>query len=171
MIGCGNPLRGDDAVGPILIRRLCRHDLPADVVCVDAGTDAFGLIGRIKDATRVIFVDACRSGRPPGSLIAWTPSSPAGPWPNGRLDLHGCRWDQAIAVGRWLLGDSFPTDVSAWLVEGVSFEMAAAVTPAVNAAINRLVERLLDDLWAGSDGRPLEVVADRLPVAPNGGGS
>lgn len=171
VIGCGNPLRGDDAVGPTLIRRLGRHHLPADVACVDAGTDAFGLVGRIKDAARVIFVDACRSGRPPGSLVAWTPSSPARSWPRGLIDLHGCRWDQAIAVGRWLLGDRFPPDLSAWLVEGASFEAAAAVTPAVNAAIDHLVTRLLDDLWADSGGSPHAAVTARFLVGSDGSGS
>ena len=38
VIGCGNLLRGDDAVGPTLIRHLWDQGVPDDVELVDGGT-------------------------------------------------------------------------------------------------------------------------------------
>ncbi|MFM9196862.1 MAG: hydrogenase maturation protease, partial [Planctomycetia bacterium] len=38
IIGCGNSLRGDDAAGPVLVRRLSARGLPEGVRCADGGT-------------------------------------------------------------------------------------------------------------------------------------
>ena len=42
VIGCGNLLRGDDAVGPVLVRRLLDRGLPAGVEVADGGTCGHG---------------------------------------------------------------------------------------------------------------------------------
>jgi len=39
IIGCGNILRGDDATGPVLIRRMWDRGLPDGVHCADGGTE------------------------------------------------------------------------------------------------------------------------------------
>ncbi|HQV19515.1 MAG TPA: hydrogenase maturation protease, partial [Gordonia sp. (in: high G+C Gram-positive bacteria)] len=38
VIGCGNILRGDDAVGPILVRTLYSQGVPDSVRLIDGGT-------------------------------------------------------------------------------------------------------------------------------------
>ena len=42
VIGCGNILRGDDAVGPVLVRTLMAQGAPEGVRVVDGGTTGFG---------------------------------------------------------------------------------------------------------------------------------
>ncbi|NBP80115.1 hydrogenase maturation protease [bacterium] len=58
VIGCGNPLRGDDAVGVNVVQRLQAHALPDGVRCVDAGTSGLEVVLLIQDADRVILVMA-----------------------------------------------------------------------------------------------------------------
>jgi len=58
------------------------------------------------------------------------------------INLHAFRWDHAIAFGRWLLKDEYPRRVTAFLIEGESFEPGAGLSPAVDRAVDELVEVL-----------------------------
>jgi len=68
IIGCGNLLRGDDGVGPILIRRLWEIGLPEGVRVADGGTAGMDVAFQMRGADRVIIVDACRTSAAPGTL-------------------------------------------------------------------------------------------------------
>lgn len=142
VIGCGNPLRGDDGAGPECIRRLAARGLPPGVAALDAGTAGIDVVLRMREASRVILVDACRSGRAAGEIVSLSVADLAGLPSSGRLDIHSFRWSDAVALARTLVGDGPPPDVSAWLVEGASFEPGTGLSPAVDAAVARLVEEL-----------------------------
>ena len=69
LVGVGNPLRGDDAAGVMVVRRL--HDAHGLRV-YDAGVSPENIVGKVC-ATRpekVIVIDALDSGAPPGAA-AW----------------------------------------------------------------------------------------------------
>lgn len=142
VVGCGSALGGDDAAGPTLVRRLVACGLPAGVRCVDAATDGLAVVEAMRGMPEVIVVDACASGCTPGTVIeldgrAVEQSPPAG------LSVHAVRWNHALALARVLLGDAYPPRVTAWLVEGASFEPGAPLGPAVSAAVDRLVDRVV----------------------------
>ncbi|MFM7207905.1 MAG: hydrogenase maturation protease, partial [Planctomycetaceae bacterium] len=69
VIGCGNLLRGDDAVGPAVVRRLWHRGLPAGVHAADGGTGGMDVAFQMRGVPRVILVDACTSGSEPGTLF------------------------------------------------------------------------------------------------------
>lgn len=75
VIGCfGNPLRGDDGVGPAVAARLCADALPAGVVVMDVGIGGIHLVQELFDpADALVLVDAVDLGRPPGTVIVMTP--------------------------------------------------------------------------------------------------
>lgn len=141
VIGCGNPLRGDDGAGPELVRRLTERGLPAGVRCVDAGTAGIDAVLEMRGATEVILVDACRSESPPGTLHD-IPGDALVNRPAGGIDIHAVRWDHALALARDLFGEDQPRRVMACLVEAASFEPGAPLSPAVDRAVDALVERL-----------------------------
>lgn len=62
VIGCGNLLRGDDAAGPVLVRRLSERGLRPGVECVDGGTGGMDVAFQMRGCDHVILVDACRRG-------------------------------------------------------------------------------------------------------------
>lgn len=142
VIGCGNPLRGDDAVGPEFVRRLRERGLPAGVRCVDAGTGGIDAVLAMRGAAEAVVVDACRSGHPPGTLHDVSGAALAGA-PSGGIDIHAVRWDQALALADAICGADRPRQVSAWLVEAARFEPGAPLSPAVDRAVEALVSRLL----------------------------
>lgn len=145
VVGCGNLLRGDDAAGPILVRRLAEAGVPVGVRLLDGGTAGMDVAFAMKGARRVVVVDASRIGveagtvhRVPGSELEDLEPPP----PN----LHAFRWDQALGFARWLLKDEYPSDVVVWLVEGESFEPGAALSPAVDVAVDRVARGILADV-------------------------
>jgi hydrogenase maturation protease len=146
VIGCGNPLRGDDGVGPEVVRRLAARGVP-HVRCIDAGTSGVDVVLAMRDHDEVVIVDACRSGAAAGTIRerAVAPDGGGVPDPAGppHLTIHAFRWDHAVALGRSLLGAAFPGRVTAVLVEGACFEPGDALSPATAAAVDEVVARLV----------------------------
>lgn len=143
VIGCGNLLRGDDATGPVLVRRLRERGLPQGMHCVDGGTGGMDVAYQMRGVAEVILVDACRSGSAPGTLFEMSGDDVENLPPPTGINLHSFRWDHAIAVGRWLLKDEYPARVTAYLVEAASFEPGAPLSPAVDRAVDTLADHLL----------------------------
>ena len=144
IIGCGNLLRGDDATGPVLIRRMWEQGLPDHVHCADGGTGGMDVAFQMRGVRHVILVDACQSQSTPGSLFEIPGDEVEQLPPLEGLNLHAFRWDHALAFGRWLLKDDYPQKITVYLVEGEDFEVGASLSPAVNKAIDKLVARLFD---------------------------
>ncbi len=146
VIGCGNLLRGDDAVGPVLVRRLLDRGLPDGAEVADGGTSGMDVAFRMRGADRVILVDAAATGGEPGTLYRMLGTDVEALPDLSTINLHSFRWDHALAFARWLLKDDYPTDVIVYLVEADSFEFGAQLSPTVDAATDRLVDRLLVEL-------------------------
>jgi len=152
VVGCGNLLRGDDAVGPVLIRLLADRDLPAGVRLVDGGTAGMDVAFAMRGVPRVILVDASAVGVEPGTvhrvpgehLVDHTP-------PEG--NLHRFRWDQALGFAQWLLKDDYPDEITVWLVEGGSFEIGAPLSEPVQAAVARVADAIVAEVGAGAASR------------------
>jgi len=146
VIGCGNLLRGDDAAGPVLIRRMGDRGLPEGVRCADGGTGGMDVAFQMRGVEHVILVDACTSGSEPGSIFEVPGSEVEHLPPLTGINMHAFRWDHAIAFGRWLLKDEYPANVTAYLIEGEAFEMGEGLSPAVDRAVDQLVDRLFERL-------------------------
>ena len=146
VIGCGNILRGDDAAGPVLVRRLWDRGLPEGVHCADGGTGGMDVAFQMRGVPEVFLVDACRSGSEPGSLFEVPGNEIEQLPPLAGINLHAFRWDHAIAFARWLLKDDYPATVTAYLIEGERFEVGEGLSPAVDKAVDRLADTLCERL-------------------------
>ena len=150
VVGCGTRLRGDDAEGPILVRKLADRGLPAGIRLIDGGTAGMDVAFAMRGARRAIVIDASALGVEPGTihrvpgeeLMDLTP-------PHG--NLHSFRWDQALGFAQWLLKDDYPDVVTVWLIEGECFTVGEALTPAVEAAVDRVAELIVTELGADAD--------------------
>lgn len=169
VIGCGNILRGDDAVGPTLIRHLwAEGDIPDHVTLVDGGTAGMDVAFKMRGAAHVVLIDAAQTGAAPGTIYR-IPGSEIEELPAlEALHSHSFRWDHALAFGHWLLGDQYPEKVTVFLVEIASTEPGADLTESVARAMLD-VGLHVRDLWAtgerpetGGDGAAVavEITAD-----------
>ena len=146
IIGCGNLLRGDDAAGPEVVRRLTARGLPDGVGCVDAATAGIDVALAMRSVPHVIVVDACRSGSPPGTLIELSGAEVEQLPPPSGISVHALRWDHALAFARWRLADEYPARVTVLLIEGERFEYGEPLSSAVEEGIERVCGRILEDL-------------------------
>ncbi|HEY0163678.1 MAG TPA: hydrogenase maturation protease [Edaphobacter sp.] len=142
VIGCGNLLRGDDAAGPIFVRRLWEHGLPQGVRCADGGTGGMDVAFQMRGVPEVILVDACSSGSEPGALFRVPGAELEHLPPLTGINLHCFRWDHALAFARWLLKDEYPDNITVYLVEAEQLEFGAPLSPPVDKALSRLEETL-----------------------------
>ncbi|MCU4717512.1 hydrogenase maturation protease [Halapricum hydrolyticum] len=77
VIALGNPLRGDDGIGNVLLDRLRERGLPADVEFRDLGDGGFDVLHALADADRAVIVDAVRFGGEPGECAVFEPDDVA----------------------------------------------------------------------------------------------
>ena len=142
VIGCGNPNRSDDGVGPQVVRTLRERGIASDDVrLLDAGTDGMAVIFAARGCRTLLIIDACRSGSEPGAVFE-VPGAELEQQYQPSLNLHDFRWDHALHAGRMLLRDDFPTDVTVLLVEAESIDFGVGLSPAVSAAASKVVDRV-----------------------------
>lgn len=142
VIGCGNLLRGDDAVGPRLVRALWDRGVPESVRLVDGGTAGLDTAFQMRGAQRVVIVDAARTGAAPGTTYRIPADEVEQLPPLDGLNTHSFRWDHALAFSAWLLGPQRPADIVVFLIEGSSFEPGDPLTEPVTAAMEQLADLL-----------------------------
>lgn len=154
VVGCGNLLRGDDAVGPVAIRELWTRGVPDGVRLIDGGTAGMDVAFMMRGAGRVIIIDAARSGSEPGTLYRVPAAELTELPPLDGLHTHAFRWDHALSFGTWLLGSELPEDIEVLLIEAGSTEHGAPLTAPVREGMNRAVDLVLEriDALAAAEG-------------------
>ena len=146
IIGCGNLLRGDDSVGPILIRRLWELGLPKGVFCADGGTAGMDVAFQMRGKDKVIIIDACKTGEEVGTVFKVPGKELENLPPLTDIHTHNFRWDNALAFGRWLLKDEYPEEITVYLIEGENFEFGETLSPKIKDSMEKLAVRLLEEL-------------------------
>lgn len=147
VIGVGNSLRGDDALGPIVIERLRSNPSRVStgdsrqLLSVIAPTPE--LAAEIAPADRVVFIDASREGIVGAiacqQLEADVAGAPAASHP--LMTRHGLDIPAVWRISRSLFG----ARGLAWIIStrGVSFEMAESqLTPEVASCVEGIVARV-----------------------------
>ena len=146
VIGCGNLLRGDDAVGPILIRQLWEDGVPEEVTLVDGGTAGMDVAFKMRGARKLILIDAATTGAEPGTIYRVPGEEVEQLPPLAGLHSHQFRWDHALAFGHWLLKDDYPKDITVFLIEIEQTTPGADLSPKVDKAM-RQVQKMLSEFW------------------------
>lgn len=145
ILGVGNPLMGDDAVGVIAVERLRGHpDLPPGVDVVDGGTDGLGLIPLMELYRRVIVVDAAPMGLAAGTIRRFT-------WDDARLSGHARNLSlhQSDLADALLLAETLgclPSEVVFYGVQPHNTEWDHPLSLAVERALSPLLEALIAEV-------------------------
>lgn len=143
VIGCGNLLRSDDAVGPVMVRHLWDQGVPDDgVVLVDGGTAGMDVAFKMRGAGKVVIVDAARTGAEPGTIYEVPGEELEDLPPLDGMHSHAFRWDHALSFGRWLLKDEYPDDITVFLIEAANTDFGQELTPAVAASMEVVAARV-----------------------------
>jgi len=144
VLGLGNPLLGDDAIGlkvAAVLRERLAGDADVDVREEEAG--GLRLMEVLTGYERAIVVDAALTGGTPGAIRRMGPDEV----PTQRTALaHGIDLPGALELGR-SLGLPMPSEVRVVAIEAVRvLEFRDDMTPAVAAALEPAVEAVLAEL-------------------------
>jgi hydrogenase maturation protease len=142
IVGCGNLLRGDDAAGPIVVRKISELGCPPGVRLVDGGTSGLDVAFQMAGASEVVIVDACTSGSAPGDIFE-LPGDEVDVPPLAGMNVHAFRWDNAIAFARWLLKDGYPKKVTVILIEGQTLDLGAPLSEPVRKSADSVARNLI----------------------------
>jgi hydrogenase maturation protease len=132
----------------MLIERLATEPIPAGIELIDGGTNGLGVATSMRGARQVIIVDAASTGQPPGTILRVSGEELEGRTAPAALDTHRLRWDQALSLGRWLLDDDYPDDVTVFLIEIAQTDYGAPLSSAVVEAMER-VRAMIRSVWIG----------------------
>lgn len=166
IIGCGNTTRSDDGVGVVVARRLlarlARHPV-REIQVLDCGTAGIEVMFAARGSDALVLVDASRTGAPPGTVCR-IPGEELARVPEPAYSLHDFRWDNALFAGRKIFGDTFPTDITVWLVEAQSTDFGLELSEPVTAAAERVYTTILEQIAEHASARPGARAAHLPPV-------
>lgn len=144
ILGIGTELRGDDAVGLHVARKLLTEELPGRAMVLEMRGDGATLMERWKGSTHVILADAVTADLPPGSVIRF----------DARKDLlqanlfaassHSFGVAQALAVSLAL--NELPPSVILFGIQARSFQMGTDLSPEVRRAIDETIGAIRKEL-------------------------
>lgn len=170
VVGCGNLLRGDDGVGPVLVRHLWDRGVPDGARLVDGGTAGMDVAFQMRGARRVVIVDACltqgSTDVAPGTVYRLPGEELADLPPLQGLHTHSFRWDHAIPFARWALGDACPDDITVFLIEAAQTDLGAELSDPVAAAMEQVIGLIERDYLAPL--RPAAAVEASVEITAEG---
>ncbi|GAB4396436.1 MAG: hypothetical protein OHK0053_10460 [Microscillaceae bacterium] len=149
ILGFGNPVRSDDAVGIYVIEKLLEKLNPQEnLKILDMGTSAFEVLFELKGQTRIILVDGViNTGEPVGTLFK-VPAAVVeqAPQNDPLVFLHGLKWDQALSYAKKILGDAYPKDIQVYLIAIENTRLGMGLGPEAQAAGDKVVQLILEEL-------------------------
>ena len=146
VLGIGNTLLGDEGVGVAVIDHLqAMGDLPANVDFLDGGTGSMVLLEPMREARRMILVDATADGAPPGSIQRLVPRFSTDFPPS--LTAHDIGLRDLLDTF-YLLGETPEVVLYAISIEFPQ-EINYSLSPGVAAAVPLVAERIRQELMGG----------------------
>lgn len=143
ILGLGNPLRGDDGVGPAVLARLQREVLPNWTRLVDGGTGGLEILLEFEGATKVIAVDAAFFGGSPGEVRRFDLlDTQLGRTHWGAGHAHGL--GAAIELASAL--QQLPRELILYAIEPENLDSLGGLSTVVARAIPSVVARILAEL-------------------------
>lgn len=143
VVGIGNPDRGDDGIGPLIVERLAEQP-PSDVRLIVRSGDMLGLVDDWAEYDAVICIDAAAPLDTPGRIRCVDATSghlAPGPLP---ASSHAFSLGEAIALARAL--GTLPGEVMILAIEGACFGAGAVMTPSVSAAVGEAVRLVHEEI-------------------------
>ena len=126
IIGLGNHLRGDDAIGLRVLQELRDIKLAAEVQLIEAGADAFSILEHLIDKEPVLIIDCALLGKEPGAFIKFDVTKAGLNKELQGISLHGFSFAEVYAMAK-KIGPVAPCSVIAIQPKSVEFNKPLSV--------------------------------------------
>lgn len=143
VIGIGNEMRGDDAAGLLVARRLKSLNLPGVRVLESTG-DGAELMDQWAGCGSVFIFDATSPAAQAGTVHRFEAHIQPLPAQWLAMSTHSFGLAEAIELGRQL--GRMPCELIVYGIEGGVFDVGQAVSPAVTASIHAVSETALAEM-------------------------
>jgi hydrogenase maturation protease len=140
VIGIGNPDCGDDAIGPMVARRV-RGRVSPELAILERAGDMLGLIDDWTDHHGVVLIDAASLVTTAGAIHRIDLLREPLPVGLSLASTHAFGLADAVELARTL--DQLPERLIVYAVEGCRFEPGAPQSPEVVAAAERVVTQVV----------------------------
>ncbi len=152
VIGLGNPLMADDGIGLVALQRLADAWGETDgVEFVDGGTWGMNLLPLLESVDDVIFLDAVRTGAPPGTLVVLDRDQLPRRFMH-KMSPHQIDLREVLAL--LTLRGTLPARLVALGIEPERIEMSTELSRCAETALPALLERVTAMLTARGHPRP-----------------
>ena len=139
LLGIGNRFRGDDGVGPYVVRQINRKKFDS-LVARELSGDFTNIIDSLKDYQELIVVDASIAGQSPGNYQVINYSKEGLPTDWAQSSTHGLGIAEGLQMAS-ILG-VLPEKVTIYAVEAGNFDpgnqLSAEVLKAANTVITEI---------------------------------
>lgn len=143
LLGLGNLMRTDDAVGMLTLHTLAESGLlPPNVRMIEGGTLGLGLLDSLRDISRLLVLDAVDTGATPGTLKRFE-GQKVDDLPVSK-SVHLLGFSDLMSALRIM--DAAPAEVVLLGVQPASTEWGTILTAEVEAARYDLMRAALDQL-------------------------
>jgi len=149
IMGFGNPVRSDDAVGIYVVEKIRELIGEKEEISIfDMGTAAFEVLFGLKGHNRIILVDGVvNSGEAEGTVFKLPAKEVLkAPQDDPMVFLHGMKWDQALSYAKKILRDEYPENIEVYLVAIENTKLDVNLSEGVQQAGDKVVNYILEDL-------------------------
>lgn len=149
IMGFGNPVRSDDAVGIYVIEKLKKIIGENENINVfDMGTAAFEVLFGLKGHQKILLVDAVLNANEPVGTLFKVPAEEVmrAPQDDPMVFLHGMKWDQALSYAKKILQDEYPEDIQVYLIAVENTKLEVELSKEVQDAGDKVINHILDEL-------------------------
>lgn len=162
VVGMGNVLMGDDALGPHVARLLtARFELPDGVEVEDVGTPGLDLAPYLDGARALVVVDTVVSDGPPGTIRVYRRDDLLSSPPPDRTNPHQPGLREALMAAE--LTSGMPDEVVLVGVVPADTQTRTGLSPELRSRIDDVIRTVVDEL--DRLGRPL--VPRAAPAEPD----
>jgi hydrogenase maturation protease len=149
VICCGSPLRGDDAVGLEVYKRLKFMDLPKNVELIDGGTAGLDLLLLFDGSSSVILVDGIITDHEAGH-VQWFSGEEVMAQNPVRLSGHEIDLGQVLRI--WYTNMDSESEISLLGISIKNLELGCnTISPPVAAGVDRASKEILKRLRKDSN--------------------
>jgi len=160
ILGIGNTLMTDEAVGPRVVARLAAEDASDAVAYLDGGTLSFTLAGPIAESPRLIVVDAAAMGATPGTVRVFEGAAMDRQLSLNAKTVHEVSLADLLDIAR--LTDTLPAQRALIGIEPSLVDWGSELTPAVADAVGEAMAQARG-LLARWDAEALRPIGSPVP--------
>lgn len=145
VIGVGNDLMGDDAIGPHIVRDLIKRKvLPEEVLLIDEGRGGMRLVHHIKEMEKVLIIDAADIGKDPGEFKIFRPEQVESIKDLSGTNIH--EWDllKMLDLSR-MLGE-YPEEVLILAIQPNSLDWGENISSELSSRVEEYIGIVKDIL-------------------------